>query len=84
MKRLGLGVALGWALTMPVQAAGPVVSVDSGQIEGVGAGADGVQIFRGIPFAAPPVGALRWREPQPVASWTGVRAATAFAPRCMQ
>jgi para-nitrobenzyl esterase len=46
--------------------------------------ADGVRVYRGIPFAAPPVGALRWREPQPPASWSGVRDATRFGPRCMQ
>ena len=43
-----------------------------------------LQIFRGVPFAAPPVADLRWREPQPVAPWPGVRQATEFAPRCMQ
>ena len=44
----------------------------------------GVRAFRGIPFAAPPVGALRWKAPQPVAKWKGVRPAAAFGPRCMQ
>jgi para-nitrobenzyl esterase len=48
------------------------------------AAADGLRIYRGIPYAAPPVGALRWREPQPPASWTGVRDATRFGARCMQ
>jgi para-nitrobenzyl esterase len=47
--------------------------------------ADGkVVIFKGIPFAAPPVGDLRWKEPQPVAPWKGVRKATEFGSRCMQ
>jgi para-nitrobenzyl esterase len=47
--------------------------------------ADGkVVIFKGIPFAAPPVGDLRWKEPQPVAPWRGVRKATEFGARCMQ
>jgi para-nitrobenzyl esterase len=47
--------------------------------------ADGrVVIFKGIPFAAPPVGDLRWKEPQPVAPWKGVRKATEFGARCMQ
>ncbi|HKV23923.1 MAG TPA: carboxylesterase/lipase family protein [Candidatus Acidoferrum sp.] len=47
--------------------------------------ADGkVQIFEGIPYAAPPVGPLRWKDPQPVPSWKGVRKATEFGARCMQ
>ncbi|HEX8776803.1 MAG TPA: carboxylesterase family protein, partial [Rhodanobacter sp.] len=44
----------------------------------------GLYEFRGIPYAAPPVGALRWKPPQPVAAWQGVRAADRFGPRCMQ
>lgn len=43
-----------------------------------------VRVFRGIPFAQPPLGELRWREPQPVASWSGVRPTTSFAPNCYQ
>src|SRR4029077_17931257 len=44
----------------------------------------GVRAFKGIPFGAPPVGALRWKAPQPAAEWKGVRPATALRPRCMQ
>ena len=63
----------------------PIVTVESGKLEGVAeSGASPIRIFRGIPFAAPPVGDLRWREPQPVVPWSGVRQATEFAPRCMQ
>src|SRR6202451_3294347 len=40
--------------------------------------------FLGIPYAAPPVGSLRWRPPQPAARWSGVRSATRFAPHCPQ
>jgi para-nitrobenzyl esterase len=43
-----------------------------------------VRIFKGIPFAQPPVGPLRWKAPQPVTAWAGTREATAFGPRCMQ
>jgi para-nitrobenzyl esterase len=59
-----------------------VVKVDTGQLRG--AASDGVVAFKGIPFAAPPVGALRWKAPQPVAKWKGVRDAQEFGPRCMQ
>jgi para-nitrobenzyl esterase len=45
---------------------------------------DGLDIYLGVPFAAPPVGDLRWRAPQPVASWPGVRPADKFAPACVQ
>jgi para-nitrobenzyl esterase len=45
---------------------------------------DGLHVYRGIPFAAPPVGALRWREPQPAANWSGTSPADKFAPACMQ
>lgn len=44
----------------------------------------GIVVFKGVPFARPPVGDLRWREPQPPESWTGVRPAENFGPRCMQ
>src|SRR6476661_9562781 len=44
----------------------------------------GIRSYKGIPFAAPPVGDLRWKEPQPVQNWEGVKQATQFGPRCMQ
>src|SRR5215510_4155309 len=44
----------------------------------------GVQVFRGIPFGSPPVGNLRWREPQPVRKWEGVREAKYFGSPCVQ
>ena len=40
--------------------------------------------FLGIPYAAPPVGALRWQPPRPAAPWHGTRAATCYAPHCPQ
>ncbi|NJN50695.1 MAG: carboxylesterase family protein [Gammaproteobacteria bacterium] len=61
--------------------ASPVVT-DSGLVEGVEEG--GGRVFKGIPFAAPPLGDLRWRAPAAPASWEGVRAADAFSPVCMQ
>ena len=60
----------------------PVVRVGSGELQGVVD--DSVVSYKGIPFAAPPVGALRWRPPQPAAPWTGVRQATEFGADCMQ
>jgi para-nitrobenzyl esterase len=59
-----------------------VAKVAAGRVRGVVSG--GLEIFKGIPYAAPPVGNLRWRPPQPVKPWKGVRAATEFAPDCMQ
>jgi len=59
-----------------------VVGVEGGQV--AGAEVSGVWSYKGIPYAAPPVGTLRWRPPQPVVRWEGVRAATAFAPACLQ
>ncbi len=60
------------------------VRMQNGLISGVAGTADGVRVFKGIPFAAPPVGDLRWREPQPVAAWAGVRKADSFAKICTQ
>jgi para-nitrobenzyl esterase len=60
------------------------VKVASGTLEGAGSLPTGVREFKGIPFADPPVGQQRWREPQPVKPWSGVRPATKFGPRCMQ
>ncbi len=60
------------------------VKTANGVLEGAGLQKSGVRIFRGIPFAAPPVGELRWKAPQPVAAWEGVRPAKDFGPRCMQ
>jgi para-nitrobenzyl esterase len=62
--------------------ASALVRVDSGQLQGVEA--DGVISFKGIPFAAPPVGELRWRPPQSAPKWTGVRQAAEFGRSCMQ
>jgi para-nitrobenzyl esterase len=60
------------------------VKIANGTLEGTGPQASGVREFKGVPFAAPPTGELRWKEPQPVKNWTGVRPATQFGPRCMQ
>ncbi len=69
----GIGIA---------QQTNTVVRVESGLLRGVTE--DGIVVYRGVPFAAPPVGELRWRPPQPVAPWEGVRAAEEYGPDCMQ
>lgn len=63
------------ALTDPIR-------LDSGFISGQEVG--GVRVYKGIPFASPPVGALRWKPPRPVKPWPGVRACTEFGPWCPQ
>ncbi len=60
----------------------PRVKILNGVLEGTYE--SGINVFKGIPFAAPPVGDLRWKAPQPVKNWTGVRKATQFGPRAMQ
>ena len=62
--------------------AGPIVRIDSGQLAGVLH--DGVASFKGVPYAAPPVGKMRWRPPASVQPWSGVRKATQVGPLCMQ
>jgi para-nitrobenzyl esterase len=68
--------------TPAADTASPVIEVTGGRIAGVRE--DGVLSFKGIPFAAPPVGAGRWKAPRPVSPWSGVRQAKAFAPACAQ
>jgi para-nitrobenzyl esterase len=70
-------VPLSGALTGPVRVTG-------GQIVGVPGPDPSVMVFKGIPFAAPPVGNLRWRAPQPVVAWQGVRNADQFGSSCIQ
>ncbi|MBQ6243235.1 MAG: carboxylesterase family protein [Bacteroidales bacterium] len=53
----------------------PILEVEGGRVQGVPTETPGVTVYRGIPFAAPPVGDLRWKEPQPVVPWEGVRTA---------
>jgi para-nitrobenzyl esterase len=60
------------------------IKVQGGLISGTPGWGWGVREYLGIPFAAPPVGDLRWRPPQPVVPWQGVRPADRFSPACMQ
>jgi para-nitrobenzyl esterase len=70
-----LGLAWGPAQAEPIQ-------IEGGKIEGAQMGA--TRVFKGIPYAAPPVGPLRWRPPQPPRAWRDVRMATSFSPACSQ
>src|SRR5437763_2533042 len=85
LVRGAAALSLSLTLSLPATAAanaGPVVATDNGKVQG--RIENGVATWRGIPFAAPPVGALRWRAPQPVAAWTDVRQADAYGSDCMQ
>ena len=68
--------------TGPTDPAGAVVQTSSGAVRGVEL--DGVTSWRGIPYAAPPVGDLRWRAPEPPGPWDGVRDAAEYGPVCPQ
>jgi para-nitrobenzyl esterase len=85
MKRLVL-IAVGTAVvvaTAPVTAMIPEqVRIEAGLLAGTTSGQPTVRVFKGIPFAAPPLGEHRWKAPQPVAKWDGVRKADAFGAPC--
>ena len=66
-----LAMALG--CNSPEEAENPILTVEGGQIQGVLAENPGVYVYKGIPYAAPPIGDLRWKEPQPVVAWDSVR-----------
>lgn len=90
MNRFGLVLPLFTilALTCAAEDAPPAdprteVTVEGGRMAGVML-ADSVRVYKGVPYAAPPVDALRWKPPQPVVPWDGVRACTRFGPVCWQ
>ncbi|MTB51402.1 carboxylesterase/lipase family protein [Lewinella sp. W8] len=70
-----------WPLFLTAQT--PIVSTDYGKVQGTQT-ESGLQVFRGIPFAAPPVGHLRWRAPQPPTAWEGIRPCDSWGPSPMQ
>lgn len=80
---LGLALALACAPALASSAA-PVVATDAGRLAGLRDATAGLDVFKGIPYAAPPLGPLRWKPPQPMAAWKDVRKADHFGPRCMQ
>ena len=77
------GVALLAAVTF-AHAAPPPLKIDGGRIAVAAPGANGIRVYKGLPYAAPPVGKLRWREPAGVLPWKGARAVDRFAPNCLQ
>jgi para-nitrobenzyl esterase len=81
MRKLLLALAVTSLFAAPAMAA-PQVSIAQGALSG---GIDGgISVFKDIPFAAPPIGDLRWRAPQPATGWSGIRDATKFGPICPQ
>jgi para-nitrobenzyl esterase len=86
-ERMKVRKFLCWSVVLTIvsgamASASDEVKTESGIVRGVSQ--DGVVAFKGIPFAAPPVGPLRWKPPQPPAPWTNVRAATDYGHDCMQ
>src|SRR4030095_9660201 len=77
-----LAIGLVFAFSGLALSANDTVRVEGGLISG--SVVDGVRSYKGIPFAAPPVGELRWKAPQPVAAWEGVRECNDFGPDCPQ
>ena len=63
---------------------GPKVKTQNGVVEGVYEPSAGLETFKGVPYALPPVGNLRWREPQPLKNWKGIRVTKNFGPKAMQ
>src|SRR6202140_1662168 len=76
-----IAVVLFWVGSLGAQVQ---VRTEAGVVAGMKSADGKVVIFKGVPFAAPPVGELRWKEPQAVAPWKGVREANEFGARCMQ
>jgi para-nitrobenzyl esterase len=81
MKSVFLAIAIAAAPCIGM-AASTTAKVEQGVLQGTTEA--GLTVYRGVPFAAPPVGDLRWRAPQPAAKWEGVRPADKFAPQCVQ
>ncbi|MBL8629934.1 MAG: carboxylesterase/lipase family protein [Rhodospirillaceae bacterium] len=82
VSALMLGLLLAPLQSTAAETATAPIKIETGLVTGMAG--DGVESFKGIPFAAPPVGPLRWRAPQPAAAWTGVRAANTYGFVCMQ
>lgn len=71
-------------LALPLAALQDPVKTESGTLSGAAGDKPGVRVYKGVPYAQPPVGDLRWKAPRPAAPWSGVREATEFSKECMQ
>ncbi len=82
MKKLSFLIFMAFSLALvscnEKQNPNPVLTIEGGQIQGIQTPTEGIVAYKGIPFAAPPVGELRWKQPQPVLSWEGVKVADAY------
>ncbi len=84
MKKFTFAVLLlAGSLSTLAQLPDPIL-INEGLIAGKKASTYDVMVYRGIPYAAPPIANNRWRPPEPPASWSGIRDATNFGPRCVQ
>jgi para-nitrobenzyl esterase len=82
---MGVRMILALALTaLPVVAGARTIHVEGGDLAGPTGSKSDIRVYRAIPYAAPPTGNLRWRAPQPVIPWQGLRKADQFSPTCMQ
>jgi para-nitrobenzyl esterase len=80
----GIGIVAALALTTARPVAGDPIKTTGGLVGGSTIAEGGVRLYRSIPYAAPPVGELRWQAPKPVVPWQGVLAPADFGPRCLQ
>jgi para-nitrobenzyl esterase len=83
LRLAGMALLAGLMSAYAAQSADEVAT-ESGKLQGITSSDHTVRIFKGIPFAAPPVGDLRWKAPQPALKWTGVRQADKFSSACLQ
>lgn len=81
-RKLGF-IAAFMLVSAGLHAQNPILDIESGKIEGV-AGQNGITVYKGIPYAAPPVGDLRWKKPQPAPAWQGIRKCDEFGAASLQ
>src|SRR4051794_18317865 len=84
MNRLLLTAIASIAIALPLAAIDDPVHTSGGLVAGAAGNNAEVRVYKGIPYAAPPLGQLRWAPPEAAASWKGVKQATEFSSGCMQ